>query len=52
MNLPDGHAVLDDLEAEAIPFRLVQPIVALGWADGCGGGEGADERETRATGLL
>jgi hypothetical protein len=39
-------AILDDLEAEAVPFRFMQPIVALGWVDGSGGDEGADERET------
>ena len=32
--------VLDDLEAKAIPFRFVQPIVALGRADSCGGAGG------------
>ena len=41
---PNLAAILDDLEAKAIPFGLVQPIVALGRADGCGGAEGADDR--------
>ena len=31
---PDPAAVFDDLEAEAVPFGLVQPIVARGWAGG------------------
>jgi hypothetical protein len=43
----DLAAILDDLEAKAVPFGLVQPIVALGWAYGCAGGEGANEYETR-----
>ena len=31
----DTSAVLDDLEPEAIPFGLMQPIIALGRANGC-----------------
>jgi len=31
-------AIVDDLEAKAIPFRLVQPIMARGWARRRGGG--------------
>ena len=42
---PNLAAVLDDLKPKAIPLGLVQPIVALGWADGCGWGEGADKGE-------
>ena len=38
-------AILDDLKPESIPFGLVQPIVGLGWANGCGGGEGTDKGE-------
>ena len=47
---PDPVAVLDDLKPEAIPFGLVQPIVAFGWANGCGWGERTDER--RGTGTI
>jgi hypothetical protein len=36
---------LDDLKPEAIPLELVNPIVALWWADGCGRGQGSDEGE-------
>jgi hypothetical protein len=45
---PHIAAVLVDLEPEAIPLGLVQPIVAFGWTNGCRGGEGTDERETMA----
>jgi hypothetical protein len=41
----DARAVLDDLEAEAIPFGFVQPIGAFGRADGCGRRQGADKRK-------
>jgi hypothetical protein len=37
--------VLDDLKPEAIPLELVNPIVALWWADGCRRGQGSDEGE-------
>lgn len=30
---PRITTILDDLEAKAVPFGFVQPIVALGWAD-------------------
>jgi len=38
-------AVLDDLKSEAVPFRLVQPVVAFGWTHGGRRGQGADKRE-------
>ena len=43
---PGADAVFDDLKPEAVPLGLVQPIVAFGWANGCRGGEGADEGKT------
>ena len=43
---PHIAAVFDDLEAKAVPFGLVQPIVALGRAESCGRGEGMNEIET------
>ena len=42
--------VLDDLEAEFVPLRLVQPC-RLGRANGRGWGEWADKRETGGLGL-
>ena len=42
----DAGAVLDDLEAKAVKLRFVQPIVAIGWANGCRGVKGTDEGET------
>jgi hypothetical protein len=41
----DAGAVLDDLEAKAVPFGFMQPIVALWWSDGCGRRQGLDERD-------
>jgi hypothetical protein len=35
---PHINAMFDHLEAKAIPLGAVQPIVALGRADGCRGG--------------
>jgi hypothetical protein len=35
---PNPAAILDDLKPEAVPFRLVQPIIAFGRSDACGGG--------------
>ena len=43
---PNVAAILDDLKPETVPFGLVQPIVASGWANGCRRAEGADEHET------
>jgi hypothetical protein len=44
--MTDGEAaVLDDLEAEAVPLGLVQPITALGWTCDRRGDERTDERE-------
>ena len=40
-------AILNDLKPKAVPFGFVQPIVARGWTDGCGGDEGADKHEAR-----
>ena len=47
--VPNPAAILDDLKPEAIPFGLVQPVVAFWWANGCGGREGADEDWTHNT---
>src|SRR5262249_48309358 len=49
---PNGLAVLDDLEAEAVPLGLVQPIFALRRASGRRWGERADKRETGVHALL
>src|SRR5262249_46365153 len=43
----DPVTVLDDLEAKAVPFRLVDPILAFGRANGRRRRQGVDERETR-----
>jgi hypothetical protein len=43
--VPHIAAVLDDLKPEAVPFGLVQPIVALGRTWGRGDG-GTDEGKT------
>jgi hypothetical protein len=49
--MTDGEAaVLDDLEAEAVPLGLVQPITALGWTCDRRGDERTDEREVPITG--
>jgi hypothetical protein len=42
----DAGAILDDLEAKAVPLGFMNPIVALWWANGCGGGQGTDEGDT------
>jgi hypothetical protein len=41
----DTGAILDSLKPEAIPFWLVQPVIAFGRANGCGG-KWASEYET------
>jgi hypothetical protein len=38
-------SVLDDLEAEPVPLRFVQPAIALGWMDGTPRLKGTDERK-------
>jgi hypothetical protein len=41
----NAAAVFDDLKSEPIPFRFVQPIIALGRANGRGRAKGTDGRE-------
>ena len=43
---PDVAAVLDDLDAETIPFGLVRPLVAFRWGFAGDGKAGTDESET------
>jgi hypothetical protein len=49
---PHPAAVLDDLKPEAVPFGFMQPILALGWANGGGSVERADKQETGDTGTM